>query len=76
MTTTTDVSPRKRLTAALLCFFLGCLGVHRFYAGKYWSGALQLVTLGGAGLWLLIDFITILSGKFTDKEGRRLYDWR
>ena len=26
-----DVSPKKRLTALLLCLFLGGLGIHRFY---------------------------------------------
>ncbi|WP_188188132.1 TM2 domain-containing protein [Nonomuraea sp. SYSU D8015] len=60
------------LVAVLLCFFLGALGVHRFYVGKIGTGILQLVTLGGLGVWVLIDFIMILIGKFTDKQGQPL----
>ncbi|MGH8704539.1 MAG: TM2 domain-containing protein [Burkholderiales bacterium] len=60
------------MTALLLCFFLGMLGVHRFYVGKIGTGVLQLVTLGGLGIWALIDFIMIVIQKFTDKEGNTL----
>lgn len=65
--------PRKSWTVAvLLCFFLGALGVHRFYVGKIGTGVLQLITIGGLGLWSLIDFIVILVGGFKDKYGREL----
>ncbi len=37
------VSDRSRLAAALLCFFLGVFGVHRFYVGKVGTGILQVV---------------------------------
>jgi TM2 domain-containing membrane protein YozV len=68
-------SPKSRLAAALLAFFLGALGVHRFYVGKVGTGILMLVTLGFFGIWTLIDFIVILVGSFKDKEERVLSNW-
>ena len=68
-------SDKKRLVAFLLCFFLGFLGVHRFYVNKTGSGILQLVTLGGLGLWALIDTIMILCGAFKDKQGNAITAW-
>jgi TM2 domain-containing membrane protein YozV len=68
-------SPRSRLAAALLAFFLGALGIHRFYVGKIGTGVLVIFTLGGLGLWVLIDFIVILVGSFKDKEERVLSNW-
>ena len=57
------------LVALLLCFFVGFLGIHRFYVGKAGTGFLQIITFGGLGIWVLIDLIMIVMGKFTDKEG-------
>lgn len=68
-------SDKKRLVALLLCFFLGGLGVHRFYVGKIGTGVLQLVTFGGLGIWALIDFIMIIVGSFTDSDGNALTEW-
>ena len=70
-----EASEKSRLAALLLCFFLGALGVHRFYVGKIGTGILQLVTCGGFGIWALIDLILILVGAFKDKEGRVLTRW-
>jgi hypothetical protein len=69
------ISPKSRVVAALLAWFLGFLGIHRFYVGKVGTGVLMIVTLGGLGIWALIDFIVILVGSFKDKDGRLLINW-
>ena len=62
-------SPKDYIATLLLCFFLGALGIHRFYVGKIGTGILMLLTAGGLGVWVIIDLIFIIVGKFTDKEG-------
>jgi len=70
-----DISEKKRLVAFLLCFFFGYLGIHRFYVGKVGTGIAMIVTLGGLGIWVLIDFIMIIVGSFKDKEGKVVATW-
>lgn len=76
-----EVSEKKRLVAFLLAFFLGTLGIHRFYVGKTGSGVAMLLisfTFLGlivTGIWAFIDWIVILSGGFRDKEGKVLTNW-
>jgi TM2 domain-containing membrane protein YozV len=70
-----SASQKRILPAAILCFFLGFLGVHRFYVGKVGTGILQIVTLGGFGIWAFVDFIMIVIGSFRDSEGNLLDQW-
>jgi TM2 domain-containing membrane protein YozV len=70
-----EYSEKSRLVALLLCFFLGPFGAHRFYVGKLGTGVLMLLTLGGLGIWAVIDLIIVLLGSFRDKEGSRVYHW-
>jgi TM2 domain-containing membrane protein YozV len=70
-----SATDKRILPALLLCFFVGFLGVHRFYVGKVGTGLLMLFTLGGFGLWTLIDFIMIVCGSFKDKAGNTLTLW-
>lgn len=69
------ISPKSRFAAFMLALFLGALGVHRFYVGKIGTGILQLITLGGLGIWAVIDMVLIAAGVFKDKEGRRVVTW-
>jgi len=64
---------KSKSTAYLLCYFLGGLGVHRFYLDKVLSGILMLITLGGLGIWWAIDVYLIASGRMRDKQGQELY---
>ena len=65
-------SEKDFLAMMLLCFFLGYLGMHRFYAGKVGTGILMLLTLGGFGIWTIIDFLYIVTGNFQDGRGLKI----
>ncbi len=81
-----NISDKSKGTAALLAFFLGGFGAHRFYVGKTGSAVVMLIMaivgillscvyVGvplcfAVGLWSFIDFIVILCGGFTDSLGR------
>lgn len=69
------ISDKSRAAAAILCWFLGVFGIHRFYVGKVGTGIAMLFTLGGLGIWALIDFIMILVGSFKDISGKVLMNW-
>lgn len=71
------VSGKSRLAALLLCLFFGALGIHRFYVGKIGTGILMIVLMftGIGEVWLIVDFIMIIVGAFTDKQGRKVTVW-
>ena len=65
-------SQKSFVTTLILCVLLGGLGVHRFYVGKIGTGILMLLTLGGLGIWALIDLIIIATQSFKDSNGLQI----
>lgn len=59
----------SQVVALLLCIFIGGLGIHRFYLGYTWQGVVQLFTLGGCGVWTLVDLIRIITGDLKPNGG-------
>jgi TM2 domain-containing membrane protein YozV len=66
------LSDKSKIVAALLQFFLGSLGIGRFYTGHVGIAIAQLLTCGGCGIWALIDAIMFLASEQTDAQGRVL----
>jgi len=60
------------LATLLLCWLLGVFGVHRFYLGRVGSGILMLITIGGLGIWYLVDLILVIVGQMKDSNGNYL----
>ena len=63
------MQPKSKTVALLLCFFLGYLGVHRFYVGKIGTGILYWATKGFYGVGVVVDLILILTDRFEDAQG-------
>ena len=69
------LSDRSRLVALLLCLVIGGLGIHRFYVGKVGRGILMILTMGGLGIWVIVDLILIITGSFRDADGKIVFVW-
>lgn len=67
-----QVSDKTFTTTLILSILLGGLGVDRFYLGYTKLGIIKLITLGGCGIWSIIDIIQIAQGKLPDAQGRPL----
>ena len=52
--------PKNKWVAFLLCFFLGFIGVHKFYEGRIGLGILYIFTCGLFGIGVLVDLIVLL----------------
>lgn len=60
---------KSQVIALVLAALIGGLGIHRFYLGYTWQGIVQLLTLGGCGVWALIDLVRIITGDLQPKGG-------
>ncbi len=54
----------KKITLLIVSIFLGSLGVDHFMTGKTKTGIIKLITCGGLGIWTIIDWVKIITGKF------------
>ena len=62
-------SDKDWIITLVLAIVVGSLGIDRFYTGSPLLGILKLVTLGGLGLWWLIDLIMLVTGTYKDGNG-------
>ena len=68
------VEMKNKVTALLLSLIVGSFGADWFYlskgaAGYIVAGIFKLITLGGLGVWWLVDWIRILCDSFPDSDG-------
>ena len=63
---------KSKLISILLCFFLGSLGIHRFYLGYTIIGVIQLLTFGGFLIWVIVDLIRLIIGSLKDCQDNDL----
>ncbi len=62
-------SDKEWLVAVIFSGLLGTLGVDRFYTGHFSLGLLKLITLGGLGIWYVIDLVLFCLNKVKDRDG-------
>jgi hypothetical protein len=65
-------SDKEWVTAIILSVVLGSLGIDRFYLGYTGLGIAKLLTLGGCGIWALVDLILIAMRNVPDAQGKPL----
>ena len=67
-----NLNGQDKMTMALVCFFLGGIGVHNFMMGEKRKGIIKIVLAfccGISGILALIDFIKILTDKYVVEIG-------
>ncbi len=69
-------SHKSYLTTFLLSLFLGPFGADRFYLNEVGMGLFKLFTVGGLGVWYVVDLFTIMADRKTDKNGHKLRGYK
>ena len=67
-----QVSDKSLIGATIAVITVGFLGLHRFYTGRPVSGIFMILTLGRLGIWVLVDFILLITENFRDSNYKRL----
>ena len=76
MNESSNVSKKRILPTFLLFLVLSWpLGAHRFFLKRYASAILFIITIGGFGIWWIIDFILIVTGSMKDDRGQVVKIW-
>ena len=71
-----NISEKRILPTFLLFLILYWpLGAHRFFLKRYASAILFIITIGGCGIWWIVDFILIVTGSMKDDEGKLVKRW-
>ena len=71
-----DISEKRILPTFLLFLVLSWpLGAHRFFLRRYASAILFILTIGGCGIWWIIDFILIVTGSMKDDKRKLVKLW-
>jgi|TARA_B100000767_G_scaffold273585_1_gene304141 TM2 domain-containing membrane protein YozV len=71
-----NISDKRILPTFLLFIVLSWpLGAHRFFLKRYASAILFVLTIGGFGIWWIVDFILIVTGSMTDHQGKIVKIW-
>ena len=76
MNETVNISEKRILPTFLLFIVLSWpFGAHRFFLRRYASAILFIITIGGCGIWWIIDFILTVTGSMKDDEGKPVKLW-
>ena len=71
-----NISEKTILPTFLLFIVLSWpFGAHRFFLRRYASAILFIITIGGCGIWWIIDFILIVTGSMRDDKGKVVKLW-